>query len=132
MLDNDIVFAWNFVGNELQIVTFFGRKSANPALQNIKQLRNFNHQHQDEISLSLGENELCVQEIPYIPKTVITFSDTWFLYHLEEIANDPENIVSITTLQVSHQAIEHKQFRKSELDEISLSKKSSDYFKSNG
>lgn len=123
LLDNDILFAWNSFGNELQIVTFFGRKSQNPALQNIRQLRNFNHQHQDEISLCLGKNELCLQEVPYIPKTLITFSDTWFLYHMEEVSIDQDNVITITTLQANHQAIEHKQFFKSNLEQICLSKK---------
>jgi hypothetical protein len=84
VIDNEIVFTYEITDKEFYITTFYGRKSLQPALNQMKNLRNYNFYQHDQVNLALTEEELSHQLLPLIPREVIHFNGKKTTYILEK------------------------------------------------
>ncbi|KOY81333.1 hypothetical protein I6G82_02370 [Lysinibacillus macroides] len=82
ILDNDIVFSFEFEDSILKITTFFGRTSLKPLLLNVDALRRYNSQYKEEVDLHVERCVMTKQIPPIAPSTVIKFEDSENKSHL--------------------------------------------------
>lgn len=83
-IDNEIIFTYEMKDGEFCITTFYGRKSLQPALNQMKNLRNYNLYRHDQVNLAISDEELKRQTMPLIPKEIIHFNGKKTSYVLEK------------------------------------------------
>lgn len=84
ILDNDIVFTYSLVNEELTITTFLGRISLNPGLTNFHSLMDYLQKSKDKLDLTISSEELAKQFLPIHPRMFIQFKGSTTEYILEE------------------------------------------------
>ncbi|WDV09311.1 hypothetical protein [Lysinibacillus irui] len=82
ILDNDIVFSFEFDNNTLRVTTFFGRISLKPLLLNVENLRRYNSRYKEEVTLDIDSSVLKEQELPITPSSIIEFIDSEDISHI--------------------------------------------------
>jgi hypothetical protein len=96
MIDSDILFIYELVGNEIHIITFLGRASEQPVLQDLRSLRELKFEYNERLVLELSEETLMKQQFPCIPVEYIQFEGRTTSYYLERYKYlDGENSGSI-------------------------------------
>ena len=84
LLDDDILFVYTIQDKILRIVSFYGRISCNPALNNIRKLKTFCFINGESINLSLTNAELKKQHMPIIPQEITKLSGRRTFYIVEK------------------------------------------------
>jgi hypothetical protein len=83
-IDNDIIFTYDSDESEFSISTFYGRKTLQPTLNHVKTLRKYNLHNNEYVNLTLSNEELNEQILPFIPKEIIYFEGHLTSYILEK------------------------------------------------
>lgn len=83
-IDNDIIFTFEMMDNVIRITTFYGRKSLQPTLNHVMDLRKYNYYSKEFVNLALTHEELNKQHFPLIPKEIIYFQGRKTSYILEK------------------------------------------------
>ncbi|MCY9666445.1 hypothetical protein M5X11_15990 [Paenibacillus alginolyticus] len=96
LIDNDIVFFYEKVEDQMNIITFYGRMSQRPALADVKQLKLFNYRELDDVNFELQSDELDVQILPPIPYKRMVYKGTFVLYCLDAYDNQKEVVFHLT------------------------------------
>lgn len=82
ILDNEIVFSFEFKDSILIVTTFFGRVSLKPLLLNVDTLRRYNSQYKEEVVLEIDSSVISKQRLPIVPTSVIEFEDSENASHI--------------------------------------------------
>jgi hypothetical protein len=83
MIDSDILFVYELVGNEIHIVTFLGRANEQPVLRNLRSFRKLKFEYNERLMLGLSEDALIKQKLPCVPVEYIHFAGRTTSYFLE-------------------------------------------------
>jgi hypothetical protein len=83
VIDSDIIFTYEKSGDTLIVTTFYGRRTINHSLYQIKALRGYNSFNNDQLMLEFEENVLNKQKMPSIPMTFMEFDGIKTKYFLE-------------------------------------------------
>ncbi|WP_044640433.1 hypothetical protein [Risungbinella massiliensis] len=81
IIDSDIVFICSVKSKTLLIKTFYGRRSLQPAILNIKEYRYTNH---DTLALDAPPHIIKSQKLPILPSQFITFRGNITFYELQK------------------------------------------------
>ncbi|MGV2885887.1 hypothetical protein [Paenibacillus taichungensis] len=84
IIDKDILFTYEQENGRIIITTFYGRLSQNPSLYHFEAMRNYNHQSDDFIELSLDETILSSLFDPPIPAQRMIFKGSTSLYLIDK------------------------------------------------
>ncbi|MFJ7982258.1 hypothetical protein ACIQ1D_18530 [Lysinibacillus xylanilyticus] len=82
ILDEEVVFSFEFEDSILKVTTFFGRISLKPLLLNVDTLRRYNQRYSEEVDLSIDSEVINQQGLPIVPSSVIEFVDSNNIPHL--------------------------------------------------
>ena len=82
ILDNDIVFSFEFENSILKVTTFFGRISLKPLLSNVDILRRYNVHYNEEVDLHIDNCVIDKQVLPITPTSVIEYIDSENISHI--------------------------------------------------
>ncbi len=82
ILDDEVVFSYEFEASILKVTTFFGRISLKPLLLNIDTLRRYNQRYSEEVDLSIDSEVINQQGLPIVPSSVIDFVDSKNIPHI--------------------------------------------------
>ncbi|MBU9714051.1 hypothetical protein [Evansella tamaricis] len=84
IIDDDILFTFIMIDPEtIYITTFYGRRSLNPGLFNIKDLRQYNQTQNEYVKLKTDEKTIKKQNLPPVPKQFLHFGGRKTKYTLE-------------------------------------------------
>ena len=84
MIDSDILFVYEIEDNEIHIITFIGRASEQPVLQDLRSFRELKFEYNERLNLGLTEEALMKQQLPCIPVEYIHFDGRTTSYFLEK------------------------------------------------
>ncbi|WP_226086023.1 hypothetical protein [Mesobacillus sp. S13] len=105
MIDSDILFVYELVGNEIHIVTFLGRASEQPGLRNLRSFRELKFEYNERLKLELPEAALIRQKLPCIPVEYIHFEGRTTSYFLErykvQIGNESSSLIYVKEVKNS-------------------------------
>ncbi|MBT2644629.1 hypothetical protein J7I80_20645 [Bacillus sp. ISL-41] len=83
IIDSDILFVYEIEDQEIHIITFIGRASEQPVLQDPRTFRELKFEYNERLNLGLSEEALKKQQLPCIPVEYIQFDGRTTSYFLE-------------------------------------------------
>lgn len=95
VLDEDILFVVDLTSEQMKIVTFLGRISLNPVLQNLRAVYSYVNNEHDRIDLQQQLEQLQLQALPILPKRIAYVEGSNSTYWLEyfEVDFDEEPVI---------------------------------------
>ncbi|RRJ54980.1 hypothetical protein EHV15_36030 [Paenibacillus oralis] len=99
VIDKDILFTYEQEQGRIIISTFYGRLSQNPSLNHFETMRNYNHQSDDYIELSLVDSILSSLFDPPIPAQRMIFKGSTSQYLIDKYSDNERSLFVLLVLE---------------------------------